>query len=168
MSEKKKGIDDLKSFFSDLDAEDAITGAYSETDQIVDEVMALLEAYGPISGGIITFKTIFDTLKAHGASNLDAVKVEAAMKSMKKDRIIDAILNIENVPIYIFQPMEITEEFKSVLRVFILNPKMTREELASALTWSMDQVEKQIKHLQENKTIRDKDGKWFIPGLANA
>lgn len=168
MAEKKKGIDDLKGFFSDLNEDDAITGAYSETDQVVDEVMALLEGYGNFSGGIITFKTIFEFLKSHGQPLMEAAKVEAAMKQMKKDRIIDAILTIENVVLYIFQPIPVTEELKSVLGAFILIPKMTLDELAAKLAWSKDQIDNQLKIFQEYKLIKEQDGKWFIPGLANA
>lgn len=168
MSEKKKNIDDLKSFFSDLDEEDAISGEYNEIDQLVDEVMALLEGYGNVSGGIITFKTVFEFLKSHRSPDLEPSKVEAAMKQMKKDRIIDAILTIDDVLIYIFQPIEVNEDFKGVLHVFIQNPRLTREELSTKLGWSNEKFDKEFQNLQENKLIKELEGKWVVPGLANA
>ncbi len=175
MDEEKKTKPDLEStdgladFFSDMDDDDLIDSDYDDIDQMIDEVMALLENYGPITGGIITFTTIYNYLQQGNHPELTQGVCFEMIARMRTNQVIIDEFTYSDYPdlyIYIFQDVELSEEMKQLIKVFVENNSHDRTSLKEAIIWDAILIEGTINHLIEKSILKFEDGKYSITAFS--
>ena len=166
MPEEKKKIDDLGAFFADMDDDDTIEGEYSAQDQMIDEVLALLENHGKISGGIIRFEVILDFLRNRSYPDLDEETCFTMVKQMKKDSLIDEDFTFGDRHVYVFDSVEMDKDMVKLLETFNSTPKMSYGDITDKLQWDEVKARAIVAKYQEYPNlIKEEDGKFFVTGL---
>jgi hypothetical protein len=175
MDEEKKNEHDLQSsdglanFFSDIDDDDLIDGEYDDIDQLIDEIMALLENYGPITGGLITFTTIYEYLQQGNHPNLTQDTCFDVIARMRSNHIFNDELTYPEYPdlyIYVFQDVQLTEEMKHLIKFFVESNSQDRATLKEKTQWDAILIEGTINHLIEKAILKFENGKYLIPALS--
>ncbi len=163
--ETKEGLSD---FFSDLGNDDSIDSDYDEVDQYIDEVMALLENYGNISGGIVTLNTIFKYLQQRNYPDIEKEDCFEIISRLRVNRIILDELVFNDIPdfyLYIFKEIDLDEDITSIIKIYIQNPKMTKNDIKGKLSWDNSKIEKVILKLQNHNLIKIEDNVITFPGI---
>ncbi len=166
--ESKEGLND---FFSDLDDDDdAIGGDYDEIDQMIDEVMALLENYGNISGGIITFDTIFDFLLERNYPDIKKSDCFEIVARLRTNQVLLDEIVYEDLPdfyLYVFKDIKISQNGKKLLKIFTQQPLLTLQSFKEKSSMEESDFTATIEELQGKKLILLEDTQYKCPAISN-
>lgn len=167
--EKKENLqskESLENFFSDLGDEDAIDGEYGAIDQIVDEVMAILENFGPISGGLISFDKLLHFLKTGPRPDMEVDTLAEVISHLRDDKIITYEFEVnEEKSFYCFQPLKFDEDMENFIAPFLKSEKLSKSALYETLGWEEDRFISTLQKFKDQKLIHEENGTLVIPGL---
>lgn len=166
--EKKENLnskESLEDFFSDL-GDEAIDGEYGAIDQIVDEVMAILENFGPISGGLISFDKLFQFLKTGPRPDMEVDTLAEVISHLRDDKIITYEFEVnEEKSFYCFQPLKFDEDMENFLIPFLKPEPVTKAIIAQTLGWDEVRVDAALQKFKDQKLIHEQNEILIIPGL---
>ncbi len=157
--------DGLADFFSDVDEDDQIDGDYDEIDQIIDEVMALLENVGPITGGIITFSAIYKYLQQGNHPDLTKDLCFDVIARMRTNQVITDEISYPDIPdfhIYIFQDLHFTDEMKQLIKVFASATSHDLQSLIDKTSWEESRLNSTLQIMIEQKIITLENGNYSV------
>jgi hypothetical protein len=175
MDEQKNKKHDLESsdgladFFSDMGDTDEIDGEYDELDQMIDELMALLENMGPMTGGIITFSTMYNYLRQGNYPDLSQNQCFDAIARMRTNHVIVDEITYTDLPdlyVYIFQELTVTEDIKKILKVFATSNTQDIITLKESTLWDGDVLEETLKQLLEKSIVKSDNGIYSVPAFS--
>jgi hypothetical protein len=162
----KAGLED---FFSDL-GDESIEEGYDEIDQLVDEVLAFLENYAGISGGIVTFNTLKRFLLESNHSKVTEDDVFEIVGRLRNNNIFSDEVVYEDVPdfyMYTFNEIQLDEEERIFLKPFIKQNRWKKTALPENPTWDIAKFGVILGNLIQKRVIKSDNDEYWVPGLQN-
>jgi len=163
-----KSHEGLSDFFSDLDEDDAIDGDYDQIDQYIDEVMAYLENYGNITGGLVTLNAISEFLRQRRAPNITMDACFEIIARLRVNKVILDEVTYDDLPdfyLYIFKEIVWTKDMAACLKLFIGNKQLTQSAIGMQMQWDPATTARIVSQFRTQGLMIERGEFLSIPGL---
>lgn len=157
----------LENFFSDL-GDESIEDGYDEIDQLVDEVLAFLENYHNISGGIVTFRTLMKFLLESNHAKVTQDDIFEIVSRLRSNNILSAEIVYEDIPdfyLYTFNDVQLNEDEQVLIKQFIKQARWNKAALIDNIPWEVERLGIVLGKLVQLKIIKSDNDEYWTPGL---
>ncbi|MGV9199432.1 MAG: hypothetical protein ACOC4M_11515, partial [Promethearchaeia archaeon] len=166
--EKEKSEDLAALLDEDLDMEDLGEEAPGLEDLVPEKILEFHEKYTMVNGGFAQYEKIKEYVMDQLEDDFEEISddlIKTMLVQLKELMMVHGSLEIGDHDVYLFNPLEISEDEKEFIEFNMNKKPMTKKKVINKLDWEEEKVLEIMKELQEKNILRIEKNKIKIPGI---